>query len=544
MKIKFKEMDITYESKIIACRQSQSIGSKVPCFQPAKANDSFVSVFVRGRLQHKAIVMLLLCTIFFASANAQVGKLYIGTATADISPKLPIALGGQFELRIAHQAATPFSANVVALETRNGNQSVDQAIMVSCDLEGIPELLLKVLRDEVHRQMPDFDVKKIFLNAIHTHTGPVLLSADETPMWGYIIPKEGVQQVDEYRTFFVQRVAAAIVQAWKGRLPGSMTWGLSSAVIANNRRTIYADGSAKMYGNTNSPLFRGMEGIEDHDVNILFFWNQAKKLIAVNIEVPCPAQEVENDTILNADYWHPVRVGLRKRFGPDLCVLGWIGAGGDQSPHLMYRKAADDRMRKLRNLNRLDEIARRVVRAVDEAYDAVKDDRHDNVVLIHKVETLRLPFRLITDAECAEAKAISDEARAQIAANPKAADLLFAKMKWYGNIVTRFEKQKTDPRSKHEMEIHVLRIGDIALCTYGIEVFTDYGIQLQARSKALQTFIVEIAGPDDYYLPTEKAVKAGSYSAIAESNIVGPDSGQILVERTIELINSMWPEVK
>jgi hypothetical protein len=537
-------MDNTGKFNKIVSHYSQYKLNKVSWLGTIKVMVSKLSVLVRTPLLQKSAALLFFCTCFIITANAQAGKLYIGAATADISPKLPIALGGQFELRIAHQAATPFSANVVALETRDGERSLDQAIMVSCDLEGIPELLLKVLRDEVHRQMPDFDVKKIFLNAIHTHTGPVLLSASETPMWGYVIPKEGVTQVDEYRAFFVQRVATAILQAWKGRQPGSMTWGLSNAVVANNRRAVYADGSAKMYGNTNMPQFRGVEGMEDHDVNILFFWNQAKKMIAVNIEVPCPAQEVENDTILNADYWHPVRVGLHKRFGPDLCVLGWIGAGGDQSPHLMYRKNADDRMRKLRNLSRVDEIARRIVRAVDEAYDAVKDDRHDNVVLIHKVETLRLPFRLISDAECAEAKGISDEARAQIAANPKSADQLFAKMKWYGNIVTRFEKQKTDPQSKHEMEIHVLRIGDVALCTYGIEVFTDYGVQLQARSKALQTFIVEIAGPDDYYLPTEKAVKAGSYSAIAESNIVGPESGQILVERTLELINNMWPEVK
>jgi hypothetical protein len=86
---------------------------------------------------------------------------------------------------------------------------------------------------------------------------------------------------------------------------------------------------------------------------------------------------------IHADFWHPVREHLRSKYGEQMCVLGWIGAAGDQSPHLMYRKAAEERMRKLRGLTRLEEIARRVVRAVDEAYDVVKDDRHADPLLVH-----------------------------------------------------------------------------------------------------------------------------------------------------------------
>jgi hypothetical protein len=487
--------------------------------------------------------LLLFFVALYGTANSQSGELYIGTATADISPKLPVALAGQSELRIAHTAATPLTANVVALESRNGNQSLELAIMVSCDLVGIPEILLKMVRDKVHQSLPGLDVKKIFLNAIHTHTAPVLEN-DFEASFGYQIPKEGVTQVDDYREFFAKQVTEAIVKAWNNRRPGSVAWGLSHAVVAYNRRAVYADGSAQMYGPTNVPQFRNIEGYEDYDVNILFFWNQDKKLIAMNIEVACPAQEVESDTVVNADYWHPVRVALRLHFDADLCVLGWIGASGDQSPHLMYRKTADERMRKLRNLSRLDEISSRIVNAVYEAYDAVKDDRHTTVPLVHKVETINLPLQLITEAECAEAKAISKEASAQIAADPKAADKVYAKMKWYGDVVTRFEKQKTDPQAKYDMELHVLRIGDVAICTNDFELFTDYGIQIQARSNALQTFVLDRVGRTDYYLPTEKAVKGGSYSAIVESNIVGPEGGQILVDRTVELINSLWPEIK
>jgi hypothetical protein len=484
--------------------------------------------------QPKQSVVGLFLLALLCLANLHAAELRIGTATADITPPLPVALNGQFALRIAYTAATPVTANVVALESREGDRSLDTAVMVSCDLVGIPNDVLAMVRDKVHKRVPNLDVNKIFLSAIHTHTAPVLENDR------YLIPKEGVTQVDACKALFAQRVGDAIAQAWNGRHTGGVTWGLGHAVVGYNRRAAYADGSSRMYGDTNVPEFRSLEGYEDHDVNVLFFWNQDGKLIATVIEVPCPAQEVENDTVLNADFWHPVRVALRQRFGADLCVLGMVGAAGDQSPHLMYRKAAEERMRKLRNLSRMDEIARRIVAAVEDTYEVVKNDRHFDAPLVHKVETIPLPMLLVSEPEYAKAKAEVDNCAAQIAADPKAADRLYMRMKWNEGVVDRFEKQKTDPQPKYTVEIHVLRIGDVALCTNPFELFTDYGIRIQTRSKALQTFVFQLTGAGTY-LPTEKAIRGGSYSAVIQSNSVGPEGGQILVDRTVEVINGLWP---
>jgi hypothetical protein len=72
-------------------------------------------------------------------------------------------------------------------------------------------------------------------------------------------------------------------------------------------------------------------------------------------------------------------------------------------------------------------------------------------------------------------------------------------------------------------------------------LFTEFGIQIKARSRALQTCIIQLAGPGSY-VPTVRAVRGGGYSAIAESNLVGPEGGQVLADRTVELINSLWPD--
>jgi hypothetical protein len=198
-------------------------------------------------------------------------------------------------------------------------------------------------------------------------------------------------------------------------------------------------------------------------------------------------------------------------------------------------------MRKLRGLNRLEEIARRIVSAVDDAYETVKNDRHADVALIHKVETLRLPMRLVTEAEYDEATKAVRRAADQIEQNPKAAAREYRRMKWYEMTVERFDRQKTEPRPTYEMELHVVRIGDVAVCTNPFELFTDYGIRIKARSKAVQTFVVQLVGPGTY-LPTEKAVRGGGYSAIVHSSLVGPEGGDVLVDRTVNIMNSLWTE--
>lgn len=464
-------------------------------------------------------------------------ELLVGTASTDITPSEPVPVSGQFHLRIARTVETPITANVLALESREGDHALDLAIMVSCDVISIPADALELVRQEVKKRMPELDTSKIFLSGTHTHTAP------ELRLGKWVLPKEGVMQVEQYRAFFAERVAETIAKAWKKRAAGSVSWGLGHAVVAYNRRAVYANGTARMYGSTAVPEFRGLEGYEDHDIPVLFAWNADGDLIAMAVNVSCPSQEVESRTAINADFWHPVREALHKQYGDQVCVLGWTGAAGDQSPHLMYRKAAEERMRQLRGLTRLEEIARRVVDAVDDAYEAVKDDRHADVPVIHKAETVQLPMRLVTEAEYTEAKKVFDQTAAQIEKDPKAADRLYRRMKWYEATVSRFERQKTDPNPTLEMELHVVRIGDAVVCTNQFELFTDFGIRIKARSKAVQTFVIQLAGPGTY-LPTEKAVRGGHYSAIVQSNLVGPKGGQVLVDRTVELIDSMWEDPK
>ena len=113
---------------------------------------------------------------------------------------------------------------------------------------------------------------------------------------------------------------------------------------------------------------------------------------------------------------------------------------------------------------------------------------------------------------------------------------------WHGGVVERFERQQAGNVEPYAMELHAIRLGDVAIATNAFELFTEFDIQMKARSRALQTFVIQLAGPGSY-VPTDRAARGGGYSAIVESNLVGPEGGQVLVERTVELINSLWPDL-
>lgn len=484
-----------------------------------------MSIFL-DRKRTLALISLSAIWMFGTPGETRGAELLVGGASVSITPDLPVALAGQMHTRIARNVRSPVTATALALESKDGGKVLDQAILISCDLVGIETAVLDRVRQRVGDRVPDLDRRKIVLNATHTHTAPVMNPGD------YDIPRDGVTQPADYAEFLSERVAEAAVRAWTARKPGKVGWGLGHAVVGQNRRSVYTDGRAQMYGPTDRRDFRGIEGSEDHGVEVLFFWDGAGKLTATAVNVACPSQEVEGDSNVDADFWHEVRESLRSRYGKDLLILAWTGAAGDQSPHLMYRKRAEERMRTLRGLTRLQELAKRIVAAWEEAHEGARKEQHADVVFAHKVETLELPPRVVTEAEAAEARAQVEA----LSKDPRNHTSVW----WHGGVVKRFEAQKAGTAKPFETEVHVIRLGDVAIATNAFELFTEFGIQIKARSPAVQTFVIQLAGPGSY-VPTARAAAGGGYSAIPQSNQVGPEGGQALADRTVEIIGSLWP---
>lgn len=469
------------------------------------------------------------------------GQFHVGWAMTSITPEQPVALAGQFHKRISERVESPCMATVLALETRRDGKSLEQAIMVSCDLVLIADPIQPRLRQLLAGRLPGFDLKKLFLNATHTHSGPVTRAIG----W-YTIDDKGVMKPPAYVDFMLKKIAGAIEQAWKTRAPGGISWGLGHAVVGSNRRMVYRSaqgqppfggGTAAMYGRNNTPAFLSVEGSEDTGIEMLFFWNTKNELTGCVLNVACPSQVRESARYISSDFWGKVRQQMKTKHGDKVFVLPWCGAAGDQSPHVQYRKGAEARMRKLHGDLAPDEIiARRIVHAVDVALPAVKKDIRTEVPFGHHVETLKLPKRMVTRSEKEWAQAKVDSILAKPADKRTTGEE--SHRRWNQHVIGRFNEQKTKP--KFEMELHVLRLGDCAVATNPFELFLDFGLRMKTRSKAPQTFVIQLACSAGWYLPTAKAAAGGGYSAIIQSCLVGPEGGDVLVNRTVELINKMW----
>lgn len=473
---------------------------------------------------------LMLClaaglSVILGAPLAQAASLSAGAASVSITPDQPVALSGQMATRIAREVQSEVQANALALESRENGEVLEQAIFVACGVVYITADVRARACEELGARIPDFDISKLILSATHTHTAPVMIEGI------YKIPDEDVMRPAEFTEFFAVRIADAAEAAWKARKPAKAGWGMGDAVVGYNRRSYFEDGHAQMYGDITIDSFRGIEGPEDHAVEVLFFWGENDSLIATAINLACPSQEVEGLSVVNADFWHPVREELKAKYGEDLVVLGWIGAAGDQSPHIRYRAAAEDRMRELRGLSRLDEIARRIIRAWEEAYEGAKQEKFEDVPLVHLVKPIALPRRMVTEEEY-------EEIKAEIAAS-SAEPSHYRRIAWHQDAIERYERQQAGEVEPYTMELHAIRLGDIAIATNDFELYTQFGIQMKAKSKALHTFVIQLAGPGSY-VPTPFAAEGGGYSAIVQSNEVSAEGGQVLVDETVAAVNGLW----
>jgi hypothetical protein len=113
-------------------------------------------------------------SMLVALIECRASELPVGGATVSITSERPVALAGQMHTRIARSGESPVTATALALEARDGDKVVDQAILVSCDLIAIEAAVLEQVRKRIKDRLPDADMQKLVLNATHTHTAPVV----------------------------------------------------------------------------------------------------------------------------------------------------------------------------------------------------------------------------------------------------------------------------------------------------------------------------------------------------------------------------------
>ncbi len=64
--------------------------------------------------------------------------------------------------------------------------------------------------------------------------------------------------------------------------------------------------------------------------------------------------------------------------------------------------------------------------------------------------------------------------------------------------------------------------------------------QQTAPVRITLTFLVQKAGSNTTYLPSERSVSHNGYGSVPASTDIGPDGGEMLVDWTVNTVNRMW----
>lgn len=496
------------------------------------------------------------------------GKLFIGWSEVDLTPDKKVSLAGQFAERISEYVEKPITATAFAVSSEK-----DQMILVSCDLVSISANLVDAVRERLADNKVGIDPSKVVLSAIHTHTGPtysrkgrITATASSRTLLEQMLPvdkkyveKQNVSNNpeiisnDEMYELLITKICEAVLSAWKNKSEGSFSNAFGRAPVGMCRRASYTDGSAQMWGETNQAVFTEVEGGSDTGIELMYVFDKNGKLTGIVANLACPAQCVQHRLFVSPDFWGEVKVLLRERFGKDIFLLAQCSAAGDQCPVDIVRwvepesdvndpnidrkyplkRKADPSMFDLKGMKL---TGRRIAREIISVYEDGLDAPQSDVEFEHQVHIMKLPIRKATLAQ----KAIAEKAIKEYLRDKKG-DVDYndaAHLQVHLGILQRIEVQNV--HNTLDTEVHIVKLGSIAIATNPFELFLDYGNQIKARSHAEQTFLVQLACGSDGYLPTQKAEEGGHYSAFISSGFIGHEGGDLLVRNTLEEINKLF----
>ena len=486
-------------------------------------------------------------------------KLKIGWAQCSITPNGPVLMEGQMYQRTSRYVHDPITATVLALD--NGGV---QAILVSMDMTEIPLHAMEPLRLSLE-PYPEIPFEAISFHVTHTHNSTSFYDdfmrvENEQVYDKEILPPldkpEGLICREKGQRYFVERIRDLIVTAWENRTYGGISYAHDYAAVAFNRRPQFGredDKVSIMYGDCSREDFLGFESGIDTAVELLYTWDERGEVTGVVCNVPCPSQVYELHCFISADYWAPARNAIRERLAKNVYVLPMCGAAGDLAPvDLVQISKTNQQALKdwggqskevFRNFDMTllcQGIGERVAEAVARGYRIARNYIDYAPVFSHRILSMELPIRQVTEEDYQEAQKQVEALHQKFSReHPMEMTDLVAAFEPQG-VILRYRQQNQSDR--YRFQCHILRLGNVAVATNPFELYHEFAQRIKARAQAEQVFIVQLANGCGGYLPTRAAVLGGSYSSKPASTVCGPDGGDILVEKTLEVLKELWRE--
>ena len=386
------------------------------------------------------------------------GMLRAGTASADITPELPIWLSGYASReKPASGVGQRLHAKALALDDGKGGSIV----IVTVDLLGLSKEIIDEVRAHVGGGLGK-DPARILFNSSHTHTGPVIWPCLDVV---YEFTSEDQRRLSAYRQQLTKSLIGIIDASISRMAPARMYFGRGEAGFAINRRGAL---------NPNGPI--------DHEVPVIKVVDMTGELRAVLFGYACHNTTIVDEYHEISGDWAGFTQESLEKDHPGAIALFMTGCGGDQNPEprgsLQHSKDHAAELSKA-----IDAVLNRPMQEVRGPIKAIRSE-------------LTLPFKPV---------------EASTYQNDLAGDNIYKQRRAKLMIQAANKGWKVD---SYSYPIQAVRFGkDLTILGLADEVVVDYSLMNKQRYKSENLFVAGYCSQVNCYIPNKRILKEGGYEA-------------------------------
>ena len=353
----------------------------------------------------------------------------------------------------------------------------------------------------------------LLFSSTHTHTGP------------YIDDFFGTKADAAYLDQLKNKAVAAILQAHANRAPAELLTGsVKNNPLAFNRRFWMKNGRVLTNPGKLNPDIVKPEGPVDNEIGVIAV-KQDGRISAIIANISNHTDTVSGDFV-SADWPGRMEKAIQNSIGCDVPVLTLIGCSG--------------------NINHFDVATKKDQSSYAEAcrigagYAAIITGMLKTLKkmpvknLVCSSAEITIPFRVITDAEVKNAKAIL----ARVGATSSEGNMTSEGLATGDGPVARFFAEqliefnrKCSGKSRNFSIISIKFDDKLVLTSLPGEVFAEIGLDIKKRSPFKQTWTVTLGMGECGYVPLAGCFTRGGYEILP---VVGGGPAEDTADRLIE----------
>ena len=463
------------------------------------------------------------------------GKLRVGVSKVDITPAVGTELCGHFRSDLKSKGIHSNLYTKVLLLDDGENK----AVLVACDLLGVTSTLVASTRKRI-TELTGIEGRNVMISCTHTHSGPGSM------------PCRVVGKSDEaYQNQLEKKIAGAVYLASKNMKEASIGLGMGSEDLAASRRVKWPDGSIRF--DWLDPKVPPKEPI-DKDLAVLTVRGANRKTRAVIINFACHPVTMGGEAfnLISSDF-PGVATGLIEKVKSDGTVAMFFnGAYADTHPRKDLVPGYD-----YYSQIKGDELTTTLGTILGAAALKISERTltHSDMTVQTCSETIKAPLEKMPSEE--EIRKIMPKERQKLEELRKAGAprnewwWLKQRVDWYEYLLEFYRSGKKWGTSE-DLEIQVMRIGDIYVVGLPGEVFSQIGLEIKAHAREMgvnKILVFALTNGNPGYIPAERDYTIapigkrgyeleGSYMLYGRP-LVGPGTATLMIKNAIELIKRL-----